>query len=250
MRLRRTRADERTRRQRALRLDHHARARRTGGRRTAHRERAWHGNDGVRRGEADERMGVTSRPIRVLCVDDHRLMREGVAKMISVQPDMKVVAEASNGDHAVTQFLATRPDVTLMDLQLPVTSGSEAIHRIRELDPSARIIVLTMYRGDEDIHRAFKAGAMGYVLKDTICDDLIHVIREVHAGRPVVTNEIQQALDEWARLPALSLRRPSLWSRAPRARGPPLRHRRCRRPRVPRNSVPRSGSSTSLCGAR
>jgi len=151
-------------------------------------------------------MGVTSRPIRVLCVDDHRLMREGVAKMISVQPDMKVVAEASNGDHAVTQFLATRPDVTLMDLQLPVTSGSEAIHRIRELDPSARIIVLTMYRGDEDIHRAFKAGAMGYVLKDTICDDLIHVIREVHAGRPVVTNEIQQALDEWARLPALSLR--------------------------------------------
>ena len=151
-------------------------------------------------------MAVTDRPIRVLCVDDHRLMREGISKIVGVQPDMEVVAEASNGDHAITQFLANRPDVTLMDLQLPVMSGSEATRRIRELDPAARIIVLTMYRGDEDIHRAFDAGAMGYVLKDTISDDLIHVIREVHAGRRVVTPEIQEALDERARLPTLSLR--------------------------------------------
>jgi DNA-binding NarL/FixJ family response regulator len=151
-------------------------------------------------------MAVASRPIRVLCVDDHRLMREGVAKIVGVQPDMEVVAEASNGDQAVTQFRASRPDVTLMDLQLPLTSGSEATRRIRELDPSARIIVLTMYRGDEDIHRAFEAGAMGYVLKDTISDDLIHVIREVHAGRRVVAPEIQEALDERARRPTLSLR--------------------------------------------
>ena len=151
-------------------------------------------------------MAVASRRIRVLCVDDHRLMREGVARIVGSQPDMKVVAEASNGEHAVAQFLATRPDVTLMDLQLPVTSGPEATRQIRQLDGSARIIVLTMYHGDEDIHRAFEAGAMGYVLKDTISDDLIHVIREVHAGRNVVTPEIQLALDERARLPTLSLR--------------------------------------------
>jgi DNA-binding NarL/FixJ family response regulator len=151
-------------------------------------------------------MALATRPIRVLCVDDHRLMREGVARIVGVQPDMKVVAEASNGEHAVAQFLASRPDVTLMDLRLPVTSGPEATRRIRQIDNFARIIVLTMYHGDEDIHRAFEAGAMGYVLKDAISDDLIHVIREVHAGRHVVTPEIQQALDERARLPALSLR--------------------------------------------
>lgn len=151
-------------------------------------------------------MAVALRPIRVLCVDDHRLMREGVARIVGVQPDMEVVAEASNGEQAVAQFLAIRPDVTLMDLQLPVASGPEATRRIRQLDGSARIIVLTMYRGDEDVHRAFEAGAMGYVLKDTISDDLIHVIREVHAGRRVVTPEIQEALDERARRPTLTLR--------------------------------------------
>ena len=142
----------------------------------------------------------------MLCVDDHRLIREGVARIVDVQPDMQVVAEASNGEHAVTQFITSRPDVTLMDLQLPFTSGTEATRRIREVDPAARIIVLTMYHGDEDIHRAFEAGAMGYVLKDTISDDLIRVIRDVHAGRRVVTPEIQQALDERARLPTLSQR--------------------------------------------
>ena len=151
-------------------------------------------------------MAVASRRIRVLCVDDHRLMREGVARIVGVQPDMEEVAEASNGEQAVAQFLAIRPDVTLMDLQLPVTSGPEATCRIRQLDGSARIIVLTMYRGDEDIHRAFEAGAMGYVLKDTISDDLIHAIREVHAGRRVVTPEVQEALDERARHPTLTLR--------------------------------------------
>ena len=147
-----------------------------------------------------------SPPIRVLCVDDHRLMREGVARIVGVQPDMEVVAEASNGEHAVTQFLASRPDVTVMDVQLPVMSGTEATRRIIELDRSARIIMLTMYHGDEDIHRAFEAGAMGYVLKDTISDELIHAIREAHAGRRVLTSAIQQALDERARLPILSLR--------------------------------------------
>jgi DNA-binding NarL/FixJ family response regulator len=151
-------------------------------------------------------MGVAKRLIRVLCVDDHRLIREGVARIVGVQPDMEVVAEASNGEQAVMQFVASKPDVTLMDLQLPVASGPEATRRIRQIDPEARIIVLTMYGGDEDVHRAFEAGAMGYVLKDAISDDLVHVIREVHAGRRVVTPEIQQTLDERARLPSLSLR--------------------------------------------
>ena len=151
-------------------------------------------------------MAVATRLIRVLCVDDHRLMREGIAKIVGVQPDMEVVAEASNGEHAIAQFLASRPDVTLMDLQLPVMSGPEATRRIREIDGSARVIVLTMYHGDEDIHRAFEAGAMGYILKDTISDDLIHVIREVHAGHRIVTPDIQHALDERARRPTLSQR--------------------------------------------
>lgn len=151
-------------------------------------------------------MAAVTPPIRVLCVDDHRLMREGVARIVDVQPDMAVVAEASTGEQAVAQFAACRPDVTLMDLQLPVTSGSEATRRILELDASARVIVLTMYRGDEDVHRAFHAGAMGYVLKDAISDDLIRVIREVHAGRRVVSPDVQRALDERARLPSLSLR--------------------------------------------
>jgi DNA-binding NarL/FixJ family response regulator len=133
-------------------------------------------------------------------------MREGITRIVDVQGDMRVVAEASNGEHAVAQFVASQPDVTLMDLQLPLQSGAEATRRIRALDQSARIVVLTMYRGDEDIHRAFEAGAMGYVSKDTISDDLIHVIREVHAGRHVMTVELQQALDEHARLPSLSLR--------------------------------------------
>lgn len=151
-------------------------------------------------------MAVATQPIRVLCVDDHRLMREGVARIVGVQPDMQVVAEASNGEQAVAAFEAHRPDVTLMDLQLPVMGGIEAIRRIRAIDGNARIIVLTMYQGDDDIHRAFEAGAMGYQLKDTIPDDLIHVIREVHAGRRVVVPDIQRALDQRASQPTLTMR--------------------------------------------
>jgi len=143
-------------------------------------------------------MTGTVRPIRVLCVDDHRLMREGVARIVGVHPDMEVVGGASNGEQAVVQFVEQRPDVTLMDLQLPVVNGIEAIRRIRQIDSSARIVVLTMYEGDENIHRAFDAGAMGYVLKDAIPDDLIHVIREVHAGRRVMGPDIQRALAQRA----------------------------------------------------
>ena len=142
----------------------------------------------------------------MLCVDDHRLMREGIARIVAVHPDMEVVAQASNGDQAVAQFLMHRPDVTLMDLRLPVMDGTEAIRVIRRHDETARIVVLTTYQGDEDIHWAFEAGAMGYLLKDSIPDDLIHVIREVYAGRRVVPPEIQQVLEQRASQPVLTLR--------------------------------------------
>lgn len=128
----------------------------------------------------------TVAAIRVLCVDDHRLMREGIAVVIGRHEDMEVVASAANGEQAIELFTALRPDVTLMDLQLPMMSGLDTISAIRAIDPSARIIVLTMYQGDEDIHRALDAGAATYLLKDAIVDDLSRMVREVHAGgRPI-----------------------------------------------------------------
>jgi two-component system, NarL family, response regulator len=144
--------------------------------------------------------------IRVLCVDDHRLMREGIARIVGVQPDMTVVAEASNGEEAVEQFLRHDPDVTLMDLQLPTMNGLQAIRAIRSKSADARIIVLTMYHGDEDIYRAIEAGVQGYLLKDTLPDDLIRVIREVHSGQRVLPPEIIAALDQRASQPTLTLR--------------------------------------------
>jgi DNA-binding NarL/FixJ family response regulator len=133
-------------------------------------------------------------------------MREGIERIVGVQDDMEVVADASNGEQAVAQYIAHRPDVTLMDLQLPVMNGIEAIRRIRQHDPQARIVVLTMYQGDEDIHRAFEAGAMGYLLKDSIPDELIRVIRDVHAGKRVVIPEIQRVLEQRASGPTLTMR--------------------------------------------
>src|SRR5258708_13058797 len=114
-------------------------------------------------------------PIRVLCVEDHRIVREGIGLMIDAQRDMKVVASTATGEEAVTLFRRQRPDVTLMDLQLPGISGLEAIRQIRTFDDAARIVVLTMYEGDEDIHRALQAGPTTYLLKDTISDKLIHL---------------------------------------------------------------------------
>lgn len=144
--------------------------------------------------------------IRVLCVDDHRLMREGISRIVGVQPDMTVVAEASDGEGAVRQFLQHQPDVTLMDLQLPDMSGLQAIRAIHARHPAARIVVLTMYQGDEDIHRAVEAGAMGYLLKDTLPDDLIRVIRDVHAGRRGISPEIAAVLEARASQPTLTVR--------------------------------------------
>jgi DNA-binding NarL/FixJ family response regulator len=149
---------------------------------------------------------VSMPEIRVLCVDDHRLMREGIVHIVGLQPDIKVVAEASNGEEAVEQFLRHRPDVTLMDLQLPRMNGLQAIRAIRHGDPDARVVVLTMYHGDEDIYRALQAGAAGYLLKDTVPEDLVRVIREVHGGKRAIPPDVERALALRATQPALTFR--------------------------------------------
>ena len=131
-------------------------------------------------------LSTAKKKIRVLCVDDHSIVREGIALIINRQPDMEVVASAASGEESVELFRRFRPDVTLMDLRLQGLSGTDAIVAIRRVDGNARIVVLTMFDGDEDIHRALQAGAATYLLKDTLSDDLIRVVREVHSGkRPV-----------------------------------------------------------------
>jgi two-component system, NarL family, response regulator len=151
-------------------------------------------------------MMTMAATIRVLCVDDHRLMRAGIARIVGVQPDMEVVAEASNGEEAIAEFERHQPDITLMDMQMPTMDGVQAIRGIRQFQADARIIVLTMYQGDEDIHRALEAGVMGYLLKDALPDDLIRVIRDVHAGQRVIPPEIAAALEARASQPTLTLR--------------------------------------------
>ena len=136
--------------------------------------------------------------IRILCVDDHRLVLAGIELMIGRQPDMTVVGSATTGEEAVSLFRQHQPDITLMDLQLPVMTGLEAIRAIRHLSPEARIIVLTMYHGDEDIHRALEAGASAYLMKDTISDDLIRVLREVQAGEHPMPADVEARLAERA----------------------------------------------------
>jgi DNA-binding NarL/FixJ family response regulator len=125
---------------------------------------------------------MTKSRIRILCVDDHPLVREGIMRKIELQSDMQLVGAAVTGEEAVELFQRHRPDVTLMDLRLPRMSGLDAIRAIRKEDKGAKIVVLTMYQGDEDIHRALQAGASTYVLKNTASDDLMRVVREVHAG--------------------------------------------------------------------
>jgi DNA-binding NarL/FixJ family response regulator len=144
--------------------------------------------------------------IRILCVDDHRIVREGIELIIARQPDMQVVGSAGGADESVELFRRHHPDVTLMDLQLGARSGVEAIRVIRREHPDARIVVLTMYQGDEDIFRALQAGATTYLLKDTLSDDLIRVIREVHAGMHPVRADVEAALAERAAGPTLTPR--------------------------------------------
>ncbi len=149
---------------------------------------------------------MTTPRIRVLCVDDHRIVREGIALIIAQQPDMKVVGFAATGEEAVQQWRRHRPDITLMDLRLGAMSGLDAIRAIRRDEPTARIIVLTMYQGDEDIHQSLAAGAATYLLKDSLSDDLIHTVREVHAGGQPIGDDVKALLNERASQPHLTPR--------------------------------------------
>src|SRR5689334_24598499 len=122
----------------------------------------------------------------VLLVDDHALLRTGVANIINQEPDLHVVAEAGNGVEALAAYERHHPDVTLLDLRMPVMEGVEVVRRIRERDPAARVIVLTTYDTDDEISRALKAGAKAYVLKDISADDLVACIRHVLAGKTYI----------------------------------------------------------------
>ena len=153
-----------------------------------------------------ETRGKDPSRITVLCVDDHQLMRTGIIRIIELHPGVTVVAEASTGEEAVEQFKRHTPDVTLMDLQMPKMSGLEAITRIREFSPNARIVVLTMYERDENIYRALRAGASGYLLKDAVPEELIRVIRDVHVGRRAVPSAIQNKFAARSNQPALTAR--------------------------------------------
>ena len=133
-------------------------------------------------------------PIRVLCIDDHPLLREGVARKIERQPDMVVVDTAGTGQEAVMLYLRHRPDIVLMDLQLPGMGGLQAIEAIRREDPNAKIIVLTISGGDEDIFRAIRAGAASYLLKSSLSQDLIATIRRVVDGERPMPPEVAERL--------------------------------------------------------
>lgn len=143
-------------------------------------------------------MSVEPYQIRVLAVDDHPIVRQGIASLVGIQTDMVLVGEASNGRDAVQQFRTLMPDVTLLDLRMPEMTGLDALIAIRKDIPNARIIVLTTYAGDMQILRALKAGAQAYLLKNTLHTDLMQTIRAVHAGRKALSPEATYEIAEHA----------------------------------------------------
>jgi DNA-binding NarL/FixJ family response regulator len=149
-------------------------------------------------------MNTVHHRIRILAVDDHPIFRQGITGLLSDQPDMELVAEASNGLEAIRQFRAQQPDITLMDLQMPEMSGLDAVIAIRGEFPEARIIVLTTYTGDVQVLRALKAGARAYLLKNTLHKDLLDTIRVVHAGKKALSPEATFELAEHAMDDALT----------------------------------------------
>ena len=149
-------------------------------------------------------MSTGISPIRVLAVDDHPLVRQGIAGLIGVQTDMALVGEAANGREAIQQFRTRHPDVTLMDLQMPEMNGLDALIAIRNEFPGARIIMLTTYAGDVQILRALRAGAHGYLLKNTLHKELLETIRAVHAGKKALSPEVSYEIAEHATDDALT----------------------------------------------
>ena len=149
-------------------------------------------------------MSSDPSPIRILSVDDHPLIRQGVAGLVAIQADMNLIAEAANGREAIQQFHRHRPDITLMDLQMPEMNGLDAIIAIRGEFPEARIIVLTTYAGDVQALRALKAGARAYLLKDSLHKELLATIRAVHAGKKSMSPEVSFQLAEHATDDALT----------------------------------------------
>src|SRR5580700_8152816 len=143
-------------------------------------------------------------PIRILTVDDHALVRKGIAAILASQPDMSLVAEASNGSEAVELFRSHRPDITLMDLQMPEMNGLDATVTIRAEFPDARIIMLTTYAGDVQVLRAMKIGARGYLLKTLLDKELLETIRAVHRGKKMLSAEASYELAEHATSDALT----------------------------------------------
>jgi DNA-binding NarL/FixJ family response regulator len=143
-------------------------------------------------------MSCDPSPIRILTVDDHALIREGIAALVKYESDMTLVAEACNGQEAIEKFRSNRPDVTLMDLQMPALNGIEAIIGIRSEFPNARIIVLTTYTGDVQVLRALKAGARAYILKSEVHKNLLDTIRAVHAGQKRIPPELAIELADHA----------------------------------------------------
>jgi DNA-binding NarL/FixJ family response regulator len=135
--------------------------------------------------------------IRVLCVDDHPLVRKGIASILANEADMQLVGEAGGGREAIEMFMQFRPDVVLMDLRMPDVDGTMATRQIRQAAPDAKVIALTSYDGDQDIYRALEAGVRGYILKEMVHTEVVKAIRTVHAGKRLMPQEVAERLSEY-----------------------------------------------------
>ncbi len=141
-------------------------------------------------------MGAVTQTLGILCVDDHPLVRKGIAAILANETDMKLVAEAGSGQEAVNAFRQFHPDITLMDLRMPGMDGIEATKQIRQIDPDAKIIALTSYDGDQEIYRALEAGVRGYILKESVHTEIVRAIRVVQSGKRLMPPEVAERLSE------------------------------------------------------
>jgi DNA-binding NarL/FixJ family response regulator len=141
-------------------------------------------------------MGAVTQTLGILCVDDHPLVRKGIAAILANETDMKLVAEAGSGTEAVNAFRQFHPDITLMDLRMPGMDGIEATKQIRQIDPEAKIIALTSYDGDQEIYRALEAGVRGYILKESVHTEIVRAIRVVQSGKRLMPPEVAERLSE------------------------------------------------------